>query len=570
MAKVIWSSMVQSVKGKVRGGIFRGGRSGSVLMDYYRPTSRSERQIAQRSIVGNCSDGWYALTDVQRELWNKYGGSLESPITGVAAYMKANVRLAAADHADLTVISEPPLTPATPEALHGYSASRDEYGNLNATWISPNDANTYVIISVCVGVGYSVTGKESWRRVGTVRSDALSFICALDYALTRPVFFRAYTIDAFGRQSPFVYGSTPFVSTVVYVYVASNSDNALTAFGISDIDEGIITHEAVITGAGAPNYLSGPFAVFATGNYAYVVSYLDNALTAFDISDVENGNIIHKAHISGTGSPNYLGSPYGVFVEGNYAYVASYGNNALSVFDVSDVVNGNIIHKASITGAGAPNYLYGPRGVFVVGNYAFVAAYTDNALSVFDISDVGNGNITHKVSISGAGSPNYLSRPWGVFVSGNYAFVTAYADDALSVFDISDVGNGNITHKASVSSVGAPYYLDGVRGVFVSGNYAYTVGSLAMTLTAFDISDVGNGNITYKAHISGTGPPVYLYRPCSVYVSGNYAYVASLLDDALSVFDISDVGNGNITHKVSIVGAGSPNYLDGAQWVFVG
>ena len=58
---------------------------------------------------------------------------------------------------------------------------------------------------------------------------------------------------------------------------------------------------------------------------------------------------MHIGSITGKGVPNYLGSAYSVYVSGNYAYVASLFDNALSIFDISNPANP--IHVGSITGA---------------------------------------------------------------------------------------------------------------------------------------------------------------------------------------------------------------------------
>jgi len=99
---------------------------------------------------------------------------------------------------------------------------------------------------------------------------------------------------------------------------------------------GTVTHVGAITGAGSPNYLNGARDVFIVGNYAFIVSYSDDALTIFDISDPTNP--VHKGVITGAGSPNYLNGPYGIYVSGDYAYVASALDNALTIFDISDLV----------------------------------------------------------------------------------------------------------------------------------------------------------------------------------------------------------------------------------------
>ena len=171
-----------------------------------------------------------------------------------------------------------------------------------------------------------------------------------------------------------------------------------------------------------------------------MASYTDDALTVFDIRDVVNGNITHKAAITGAGAPNYLDGASSVYVSvsGNYAYVTGARNDALTVFDIRDVVNGNITHKAAITGSGAPNYLNFAYSVYVSGDYAYVASISDNALSVFNISNIiaGGTTITLDGAITGVGAPNYLHVANSVYFSGSSAYVSSYSDYALTVFHV--------------------------------------------------------------------------------------------------------------------------------------
>ena len=352
-----------------------------------------------------------------------------------------------------------------------------------------------------------------------------------------------------------------------YAYVASPGSNSLSVFDISGIAGGTITHKAAITGAGAPNYLGGANSVYVLGDYAYVASPSVNALSVFDISDVANGNITHKAAVTGAYAPNFLDSANCVYVSGIYAYVASPGDNSLTVFDISDVKNGNITHKALFWG-NSGGYIQDAKCVYVSGSYAYVTSSGDYSLTVFDISDVVNGNIDYKTRIWGYGPPNYLNNPNSVYVSGDYAYVASVADNALTVFYIKDVVNGNITHKAAITGWLAPNYLGGADSVYVSGsgNYAYVVSDAANALSVFDISGIAAGTITLDGVIRGMGLPNYLFEPRSVYEVGGYAYVVSD-DNALTVFHVPDsahvptvttqavtaitkttaTGNGNIT-----------------------
>lgn len=124
MAKIVFSALVSSIKGKLHGSVMRGGRSGTVLMDGYKPkSSASSAQHIHRGRVSDKASEWYALSTSVKELWNKYASLLSRPMSGQDAYVMLNVRLASADHADLTAITSPPATPSTPEHIGGFTAA---------------------------------------------------------------------------------------------------------------------------------------------------------------------------------------------------------------------------------------------------------------------------------------------------------------------------------------------------------------------------------------------------------------------------------------------------------------
>src|SRR5882757_3967910 len=82
--------------------------------------------------------------------------------------------------------------------------------------------------------------------------------------------------------------------------------------------------------------------------------------------------------VNGSGGA-LLSQPSSVFVSGNYAYVASFGSNALEILDITDPTLP--IHKgsASINGANA---------VFILGDFAYVTcSASSNSLAVVDVSD---------------------------------------------------------------------------------------------------------------------------------------------------------------------------------------
>jgi hypothetical protein len=253
--------------------------------------------------------------------------------------------------------------------------------------------------------------------------------------------------------------------------------------------------------------LSNPQSVYVQGNYAYVASAGNNRLCIFDVSNPNS--IITKGSIT----TNLL-TPQSVYVQGNYAYVASNGTNGLCVYDISNT--NTIVAMGHITTS-----LVSPRSVYVQGNRAYVIS--DAGLSVFNVSDPAN------LQLLGATNSN-MSQPQSVFVKGNYAYVASTGNNRFCIFDIS-----NPADIVANSFIAYP----GVKSVYVQGNLACVATSTNNKLAVFDISNPDD--IQIKGSVSSN-----LLNAQSVFVLGNYAYVASADNHNLCAFLIGEI-TGNHT-----------------------
>lgn len=234
------------------------------------------------------------------------------------------------------------------------------------------------------------------------------------------------------------------VDSTEYAFVVAVRDNALTIIDVSAPSRP--KRESEIYGAGSPNYLGTPSSIdlFIIGStlYAFVTAINDDALVVIDVSDP--GSPSKVADIRGAGSPNYLDAPHGVkiFQIGStpYAFVVSAADAALTVFDVS--TPSSPTHVGEIHGTGSPNYLSGAHCIDIatIGSkhYAFVVSYIDDALSIFDVTTPSSPTLESVVH--GAGSPNYLDYAYGVSVavigSTPYAFIVARNDSALTIWKL--------------------------------------------------------------------------------------------------------------------------------------
>ncbi|MGC8769724.1 MAG: LVIVD repeat-containing protein [Brevinematia bacterium] len=98
----------------------------------------------------------------------------------------------------------------------------------------------------------------------------------------------------------------------------------------------------------------------------------------------------------------------GIFVSGNYAYLAN-DNNGLKIVDISDPANASIVKTVDTPG--------NAKGVYVSGKYAYVA--DGFSLQVIDINEPTNACIIKSVDIPGSA--------YGVYINGRYVYVAAYS-----------------------------------------------------------------------------------------------------------------------------------------------
>lgn len=367
-----------------------------------------------------------------------------------------------------------------------------------------------------------------------------------------------------------------------YAYVASYSDNALTIIDISN--PALPAVVGSIQGAGAPPWLGGASDVFVVGNYAYVTAYLDDALTIIDVSNPALP--VFSGSIQGWGAPNFLGSATGVFIVGNYAYVAARRVNfidegALTIIDVANPAAPAF--AGSIQGNGAPNFLKMAEGVYVQNNRAYVVSdgngapfMGDNALTIIDVTNPAAPALLG--SIQSLGAPNWLGGARGIFKIGNYAYVNAYYNNggvlpALTIIDVTNpvapVFSGSIQ-----GGWGAPPWLAGVYGIYVDGGIAYVAAGNDSALTLIDVANpLAPAFLNSIQDPGGPFLPSTLLSANDVFVMGNYAYVVCPAGGpaADGVFTIVDISNpAALAILGSISGAGAAPWLGGARAVFVG
>jgi len=231
--------------------------------------------------------------------------------------------------------------------------------------------------------------------------------------------------------------------------------------------------------------------LFVQDDYAYVV-------------DSNNGGNFSIVDISDSLAPDLVTNistgdcAYGLFVRGNYAYVAN-GFNGLNVIDITNKLLPAIIGQCDTPGSAA--------GVTLVNNYAFVSDH-EYTLQVIDISIPSNPHIVATEVVSGYARTD-------VEIVGNYAYIATW-EAGLRIFDISYP-----LDPVLIGSLVMPYE---ALDVVVVGNYAY--------LTDYDygIRIIDISNPAYPSEINGYSA----HGVRSISKSAEYIYVTQ--SNALLVF----------------------------------
>lgn len=122
MAKVKFSALISEMRNKLNGSVFSRNRGGAYLRNKVTPLNpQTAAQVEARSLLATFSQGWRALTQVQRDAWSAavsnwtttdvFGDSVKP--TGATLYIRLNINISIAGGA---VISTPPA-PVGVEAL---------------------------------------------------------------------------------------------------------------------------------------------------------------------------------------------------------------------------------------------------------------------------------------------------------------------------------------------------------------------------------------------------------------------------------------------------------------------
>jgi len=318
-----------------------------------------------------------------------------------------------------------------------------------------------------------------------------------------------------------------------YAYVAADTAG-LQIFDVSDPSAPVLTATYDTSGEALDVYVSGKYAFVADGGSLYVV--------IIDISDPYAPIWVSNIFMDGYNQS-------GVFVSGKYLY-ASDREYEMQSYDISDPYN--------------PVYLdyYNSEKIndaYVVGGYAYLAAYTNPYIIIVDVSDA-DGMVEKSYTST---SPD--TGAFDIEVAGDYAYMTLESG-ALHIYDVSD--------PTVAPVLVARYATDGEStGISVSGNYLYladgTGGLKIFDLGGIDTATLNAGDIsatTIEAWSNvDIGNDLYVHNSITTGVGGLYVQGFSAFTGSASFSSYFEVGGAaSISNALYIDTSSDTLFIDAA------
>ena len=297
---------------------------------------------------------------------------------------------------------------------------------------------------------------------------------------------------------------------------------------------------------GLAGSLAGAEAVSVSpdGEHVYVVSWYDDALTAFNRSTVSGFLSFREDYIDDEGGVFGLmgASSVATSPDGRHIYATGELDDTLVVFGRDATGDSETFVAAQVqqNQVGSVFGLAAPRAVAVSpdNEQVFVAASFDDSLAVFS-RDASSDDLTFVEAELDSGFKG-LEGASDVAVSpdSKHVYVTGEISDTVSVF--ARQGNGTVDFVATYGDGVLAEGLDGARGVAVSGDglHVYTVGHVDDAVSHFT-RDTVTGALTFvESWQDGVDGITGLAGASDIVINGagDRVFVAATDADAVVVF----------------------------------
>ncbi len=265
--------------------------------------------------------------------------------------------------------------------------------------------------------------------------------------------------------------------------------------------------------------------VIVEGDYAYIsyTHWIYENKTAFSrcgfyIVDIGNKNKPRLIGNYNSAENNNNKIAYGLFIEDDYAYIETFiedersDSGYLEIVDISVKKKPVIINEYKIKGV--------PSNIWVKDGFAYVNtnSYDYEEDEFIEKSELIVIDLKDKYEPVIAGSCKVRSGSRGLYIAGNYAYITSWnRDEEDEKYDGSILEILNIEDSSNIETLGVYDIPGGAWEIDSAGNFIY-VSSLSGGVYAVDITNRDDPVIADILNTSGTS--------YDVTIEGNYACIA--------------------------------------------
>ena len=304
-------------------------------------------------------------------------------------------------------------------------------------------------------------------------------------------------------------------------------------------------------------YMQGPVHVETAEidgrNYALVTSRADDSVSIVDITDPYRPTAVTTVR-DGKDGFDMLEEPRSAAVAEiggrHYAFVAAYGDSAVQIIDITEPANPEAV-RSLVNGTDGFTMLAYPYSIAVseINNrhYLFVASHAGAGIQIINV-DAPSSPFAVATAVEGDGEFTKISRPHHISmaeISGrHYAIVSSLYYGSVQMIDVTTPADPDPT--AFLLNGTGPDYVFSTTFESGGSHYAIVTSNDNSALQILDIDDTANPAVTATVlDDSGGFDELGGAGPISIVSIGGriYAMVASFVDDAVQVIDVSDARN---------------------------
>lgn len=290
--------------------------------------------------------------------------------------------------------------------------------------------------------------------------------------------------------------------------------------------------------------------------HLFATAYSPDAVTVFDLEALTNSaaanldalvvTVTDDASTADTSvSPsvltvNNLDGPRGTAVYDDYLYV--YGDDdELVILGIADLASPDLQAEVTLEFDGVTQS--DQRDMVIDGDVAFIAGAGADNVFMLNLDAPTNPVVVAAITDEVGGFAN-LNQPHRLLVSGDYLYIGAHDDDAVTIV----TADTNLTWVAELRDGENGYLLDRPGRMGIDGGVLFIPGTLSDAVNVVDVSDPANPYLL-ELLLDGEDGVDLLDQPRSAEVYEGVAYISDNRSDAVTLFSYTVFTN--YSHDVS-------------------